>query len=94
MSRARRKRRIRPKRDTITHRSHSTVHVVTAFGIINAVAVANIEAASAAVPPDRVLDEPREGRWKDRVELPGSIRVGACAADPFPGAVAGRAYFA
>jgi hypothetical protein len=42
-----------------------------AFGTIDAIAVANIETTLAAVPPDRVLDEPGKGAWKDRVELPG-----------------------
>jgi hypothetical protein len=33
------------------------VHVGTSLGIINAIAVANGEAALAAIPPDRVLNE-------------------------------------
>jgi hypothetical protein len=70
------------QRDTITHRAHSTILVLAAFGIIDAIAVADIEAASAAILPDRVLYEPGEGLRKGRVELPVSIRVGVCAADP------------
>src|SRR2546421_12756752 len=40
-------------------------------GIINPIAIANIEAALAAVPPYCVLHEPREGLWESRIELPG-----------------------
>src|ERR1700730_17507720 len=51
------------------------------------------EAALAAILPDRVLDEPREGLWKARVELPGIDPPGdglndKCAAT---GPVAGHA---
>ena len=36
------------------------VDVVARLAIINAIAVAHVEAGLGAVPPDRVLDEPRE----------------------------------
>ena len=34
----------------ITHAAHSTINVATAFGIIDAIAFANIEATLAAIP--------------------------------------------
>jgi hypothetical protein len=39
--------------------------------IIDAIAVTNIEAALAAVRPDRVLDEPGKGLRKRWIELSG-----------------------
>jgi hypothetical protein len=62
--------------DTITHQSYSAIHVVAASGIVDAIAVADIEAALAAIPPDRVLDEPGKGLRKGRIELPGIDHLG------------------
>jgi hypothetical protein len=45
------------QRDAITHQAYSTIQVVAALDITDAIAVANGEAALAAIPPDRVLDE-------------------------------------
>jgi hypothetical protein len=59
--------------DPVAHRADSAVQVAAAVGIIDAIAVADIEAALAAVLPDRVLDEPGEGPRKGRVELPGAF---------------------
>jgi hypothetical protein len=39
--------------------------------VIDPVAVANIEALLAAIPPDCVLHEPRKHLWEGAVELPG-----------------------
>ena len=39
--------------------------------IINPIAVADVEARLGAVPPDRVLDEPRKRLRKPGIELPG-----------------------
>src|SRR5438034_5126167 len=70
-----------------------TVNVYTSISIIDAVAVADIEAALGAIPPDRVLNEPRKDRRERGVEGPGIDLfghgfndVGAAAAP-----VAGRA---
>src|SRR5271165_7247353 len=38
-----------PQRNTITDRAHSTIKVATATRVINAIAVADIKAASAAI---------------------------------------------
>jgi hypothetical protein len=55
---------------------YSAIHVAAAFGIVDAIAVAHIEAASAAILPHRVLDEPGEGPWKGWIELPGVDPLG------------------
>jgi hypothetical protein len=41
----------------ITHEPDPAIHVAATFGIIDAIAVTDIEAALAAILPDRVLDE-------------------------------------
>jgi hypothetical protein len=46
------------QRNTITHQAGLACLVGTAPSIINPVTVADVEAALAAVLPDRVLDEP------------------------------------
>jgi hypothetical protein len=48
----------------ITHQAYSAILVLATAAIIYPVAVADIEAALAAVPPDCVLDEPGEDLWK------------------------------
>jgi hypothetical protein len=81
------------KRNANTHRADSTIHVAAAAAVIDAIAVANVEATLGAIPPDRVLDEPGKGLWKRRIELPRVDPVGhslnnvSTAAGP----VAGRA---
>ena len=45
-------------------------------GIINPIAVADIEAVLGAVPPDRVLDEPGKSLRKRWIELPGIDPLG------------------
>ena len=61
--------------------------------VINAVAVAHIEATLAAIPPDRVLDKPGKGLRKARIELPGIDPLGDGLNDvgAAAGPVAGRA---
>ena len=44
--------------------------------IIDLIAVANIEALLAAIPPDCVLHEPRKHLWEGAVELPGINLIG------------------
>jgi hypothetical protein len=64
------------RRNTITNTIDLTVDVVARLAIINAIAVADIEAELAAVSPDRVLNEPGEGLGERWVELPGIDLVG------------------
>src|SRR5271166_1058064 len=45
--------------------------VVARLPIIDAIAVADVEAGLGAVPPDRVLDEPWKRLRKAGIELPG-----------------------
>ena len=46
--------------NSITNIVNLTVDIVARLAVIDAIAVADIEAALGAVPPDRVLDEPRK----------------------------------
>jgi hypothetical protein len=64
------------QRNAITHQADSTIHVAAPFGVIDAVAIADIEAAPAAILPNRVLDEPGKGLRKARIELPGIDPLG------------------
>jgi hypothetical protein len=50
--------------------------------IVDAIAVADVEAGLGAIPPDRVLDEPGKGRGKFGVEFPGVNLVGNQAKNP------------
>src|SRR6266436_9322024 len=59
------------QRNAIAHAPDLTIDIVAAVGIINPVAVAYVEPVLGAVPPDRVLHEPREGLRESRVELAG-----------------------
>ena len=45
--------------------------VIARLPIVYAIAVADVEARLGAVPPDRVLDEPRKRLRKPGIELPG-----------------------
>jgi hypothetical protein len=47
------------------------VDVRARLPVIDPIAVADVEARLGAVPPDRVLDEPREWLRKPGIELPG-----------------------
>ena len=44
--------------------------------IIDPIAVADVEAGLGAVPPDRMLDEPRKRLRKPGIELPGIDPLG------------------
>jgi hypothetical protein len=81
-----------PQRNSVTHQSHSTVHVAAPFGVIDAIAVADIEPIPGAVLPDRVLDEPGKGLRKRWIELPGVDPLGHGLNDvgAAAGPVAGR----
>jgi hypothetical protein len=50
--------------------------MVATFPIVNLIAVADVETLLGAVPPDRVLNEPRECPGKPPVELPGVDLLG------------------
>ncbi len=50
--------------------------VLAPLPVIEPVAIADIEPCLAAVPPDRVLHEPRKDLWEAAVELPGIDLVG------------------
>jgi hypothetical protein len=47
------------------------LYIFAWFSIIDLIAVANVEPLLRAVPPDRVLHEPRKRRRKPPVELAG-----------------------
>ena len=47
------------------------VDVRARLAIIDTIAVADVETGLGAVPPDRVLDEPRKRLRKPGIELPG-----------------------
>ena len=49
--------------------------VVATGVVVDAIAVANVEAVLGAVPPDRTLHEPRKRRREGRIEL-ASVDVG------------------
>src|SRR3954467_11715171 len=53
---------------SVTDTVHLTVYIVTRLSIVNAITVTDSEAALRAVPPDRVLHEPRKHHWESRVE--------------------------
>src|SRR5262249_60243834 len=60
----------------VAHGSHSAIAVGASFAVINAVAVADIEAVLIAISPNRVLNEPGKGLRKSRVELSSIDPVG------------------
>jgi hypothetical protein len=60
----------------ITHEPDPAILVLATTGIINPVAVADIEAVLGAVLPDRVLNEPGKGLRKRWIELPGIDPLG------------------
>jgi hypothetical protein len=65
-----------PQRNSVTHQPDSTIQVVAALDIIDAIAVADIEPIPGAVLPDRVLDEPGKSLRKRWIELPGVDPLG------------------
>jgi hypothetical protein len=50
--------------------------IATAFPVVNLIAVADVQPLLGAVPPDRVLNEPRKRPGKLAVELPGVDLLG------------------
>ena len=52
------------------------IDVRARLAIINPIAVADVEARLGAVPPDRVLNEPRKRLGKPGIELPGIDPLG------------------
>ena len=67
------------------------IDVAARLPIINPIAITDVEARLGAVPPDRVLDEPRKRLRKPGIELPGidplrhSIYNVGAAASPIAG---------
>jgi len=57
------------QRHAITHQAYSAILVLATAAIIDPVAVADVEAALAAVPPDCVLDEPGKDRRRCKFGL-------------------------
>src|SRR5260370_5216013 len=62
--------------DPVAHQPNLAIQIIAPSGIINSVAVADIEAVLIAIPPDGVLNEPRKGLRKTWVELPSIDAVG------------------
>ena len=56
---------------TITITTNLAINVIARLAIINAIAVAHVEAGLGAEPPNRVLDEPGKRLRKPGIELPG-----------------------
>ena len=52
------------------------VDVRATLAVINPIAVADVEAGLGAVPPDRMLNEPRKRLRKAGIELPGIDPLG------------------
>ena len=57
------------QRNAITHEPRSTLSIAASFGVIDTIAVADVETVLTAVMPNRVLHEPRERPRKRRIEL-------------------------
>ena len=78
--------------DPVAHQPDLAIQIIAPSGIINAVAVADIEAVLIAIPPDGVLNEPWKGLRKSRVELPSIDAVCDGVDNPGAGtgAIAGR----
>jgi hypothetical protein len=49
--------------DAITAAKQWAMPVVATAVVVDAIAVANVEAVLGAIPPDRALHEPRKRRW-------------------------------
>src|SRR3982074_934542 len=64
------------QRDAIAHAMQPTIHVVAAFIVVDAIAVADVEPVLRAVPPDRMLHKPRECPREPQVELAGVNFIG------------------
>jgi hypothetical protein len=58
----------------ITAAKQLAMPVVATGVVVDAIAVANVEAVLGAIPPDRALHEPRKRRGKGPIEL-ASVNV-------------------
>src|SRR3984893_17814840 len=81
------------ERSSIANIMNLTVDILARLAVIDAIAIANIETAPGAIPPDRVLDEPRKHRWEHRIEGAGidPFSHGFNDVSAAAGPVAGRA---
>jgi len=61
-----------------------TVDILARLAVIDAIAIANIETAPGAIPPDRVLHEPRKHRRERGIEGAG--------VNPFGGGALGSTF--
>ena len=59
------------KHNSIANTINLTVDILARLSVIDAVAVADIKAVPGAVPPDRVLHEPRKYRGERGIERAG-----------------------
>jgi hypothetical protein len=54
---------LRTEGNTITQIVQATIHILAPLPVIDAIAVANVEAVAGTIPPDCALDEAREHAW-------------------------------
>src|SRR6267154_1903909 len=59
---------LRTEGNTITQIVQATIHILAPLPVIDAIAVANVEAVAGTIPPDCALDEPREHARVLRIE--------------------------
>jgi hypothetical protein len=67
------------QRDAVTHGPYSAIHIAATAPVIDPIAIADIEATSAAILPDRVLHEPGKGLGKAGLNCRASIRSATAA---------------
>src|SRR5258708_21951825 len=77
------------ERNSIANINNLTADILARLAVIDAIAIADIEAALGAIPPDRVLDEPGKDRGERGVEGAGidpfshtSRAIGVLGAEP------------
>jgi hypothetical protein len=58
------------------HAADPAIRVVAPSVVVDLVAIADVQPILGAIPPDRVLHEPREDFWKPPVELAGVNPLG------------------
>jgi hypothetical protein len=61
--------------NAITAAKQLAMPVVATGVVVDAIAIADVEAVLGAVPPDRAPHEPRKRRWEGRIEF-ASINIG------------------
>ena len=54
---------------TIAASKQLAMHIVATGVVVDAIAIANVEAVLGAIPPDRALHKPRKRRREGRIEL-------------------------